>query len=455
MKLYSQALELRALRSIAVDINQSGPVSDLDTQPKTVVATYLMSALSKDSFHYAPCKAAYLRLVSLARSRSRIVSYEDLCEDPVLSSDFRDILSASEAKRVRSLSQARSLAEGLEQYRKARTLYDMSKTIIDQLKSDSVDVDALLEDVTARVTSARSVSADEETIHTVGHNANSDDLVEDAMSEDVEKLLMTGFTELDTRNGGLPAVGVLLIAATTSGGKSVFRMNLCSNLYKLNKVSVCTVSLEMGAAKEVRRMLSHMTQIPFWKYTRKKLTDEDRDISREAWAKFSKIGRKAKARFSILCPKRSMSIQSLLMLTKPYGYNVLAIDYIGLLEGTDGDDQHKVLARITRECKVFSAETNCLVILLAQLDSEDDRIRYSRGILEHVDNCLVWNYSKQAQKDLRVLPVQQKKARDQELFPFDLNERFDVMTVCNPSLTDSGPDHASEQHSEDVQYDVP
>lgn len=430
MKLYSQQSELRAIKSMAVANSGAGK---LEVNTATLVSSFLMASVDETFFHYEPCKAAYKRLVSVSRKRSRIVSYADLLEDPALNEEYRDILREYNKKPIQSKAGAVDLLEKLDEYRMTRTLFFMSKNIIETLKQPEVDVQVLLDDTTNALTQARARESMADMILTIGKDANDEglDLVNKALSPDNEKLLKTGYKEFDEKSGGLPSEGVFLLASTTSGGKSVTRMNLVNNLYKLNKVDVCTVSLEMNAVKETRRTLSWLTRLPFWKFVKNRISDSEHSLALKAWRKFHKFGVKFKCRYSLLCPTRSLSIDSLLMLVKPYKYKVLAIDYIGLLDGADGADQAKVLSAITRVCKIFSAENKCLVILLAQLDSDDDRIRYSKGILEHVDNCWIWNYSKQEQRDLKLLPVQQKKARDQELFNFELVERFDIMTVAN------------------------
>jgi replicative DNA helicase len=371
-------------------------------------------------------------LITVSRKRSKIISFDDLIEDPALNEEYRDILREFKKKPVKSQDAAKDLLDQLDAYRKTRHAYYLAKNVIDKLKEPEVDIDALLDETTDRLSHARSRETMVDALVTIGKDANAEDLAEEAMSPEDETLLKSGFTEFDSRNGGLPSEGVMLLAATTSGGKSVTRMNLMKNIYKLNSVSVCTVSLEMNAKKETRRMLSNLTGIPFWKFNKKRLRNEEKDIARKAWKKFHKFGVKNDCAYSLLCPTRSLSIQQLLMLVKPYKFRAIAIDYISLLDGTDSSDQWKVLSAITRECKVFSAENKCLVILLAQLDSEDDRIRYSKGILEHADNAWIWNYSKQEQRDMKTLPIKQLKARDQELFPFDLKEHFEIMTVLNP-----------------------
>jgi hypothetical protein len=137
----------------------------------------------------------------------------------------------------------------------------------------------------------------------------------------------------------------------------------------------------------------------------------------------------------------------LLMMMKPYGYKVIGIDYISLLEGVDEKDQWRALSAITRQAKIFSAENKCLVILLAQLDADDDRIRYAKGILEHADCAWTWNYYKAEVRETKTLPIRQLKARDQELFPFELREMFETMTIDNMEGSESNDSQASDSES--------
>lgn len=469
MKLYSQSLELRAIKSMAV---ASGEGSNLQVNSATHVSSFLLASVDDTFFHYEPCKAAYNRLITVSKKRSKVISYDDLLEDPALNEEYRDILREYKKKPVKTVDAAGELMQQLDTYRKTRSLYYMSKHVIDTLKEPEVDVDALLDETTDRLTQTRSRESMADLILTVGKDGNAHDLIDQALSPEDDLLLKTGFKEFDERNGGLPNEGVMLLAATTSGGKSVTRMNLMHNLYKLNKVSVGTVSLEMNAKKETRRLLSRLTGIAFWKFNKKRLKADEKEKAHLEWKRFFKFGIKNDCKYALMCPTRGLSIQQLLLLVKPYKFKVLAIDYIGLLEGVDGADQWKVLSSVTRECKVFSAENKCLVILLAQLDSEDDRIRYSKGILEHADNAWIWNYSKQEQRDLKTLPVKQLKARDQELFGFDLKEHFEIMTVLNMddptpdvkdlndttvsghSSTRTGDDDVDPLRDENVEYDV-
>lgn len=428
MKLYSQALELLALRSIAV----SGSVNKTPE-----AAAYLLGSMSDDFFYYEPASAALKRIRALARKHGEVPNYSELCEDPALDEDFRDVLREYEGVPIKSVRKAKRLFTKLDEYRKTRTLYTMCKSVIEDLTKPAVDVDALIESVSTTVTQARSSNQTDLQVSFIGPNANSCSSMRDSLTAEIETLLKTGFHELDERNGGMVAEGVHVIAATTSGGKSVVLQNLLYNLFKLNKVSVLNVSLEMTKPKLMRRIASMLTGIEFSKFVKRTATDEEIDAADEAWAKLHRFGEKHGCRFGLMCPVGSVTMEGVLATAKPYGFNVIGIDYAGLLEGMAGDDQWRALSECVRQAKIYSSATGSLVIILAQLDDATNKIRYSKGMLEHADSCWTWNYASPEVRDLKVIPVNQIKGRDAELFPFDLNEEFHIMRVTNPTTSDA------------------
>lgn len=449
MKLFSQALELKALRTMAVSngLRDGESATNLSADAAALRSSLILASVDESFFQYAPTKAAYKRLTQVAQKRSRILSYDQLVEDPSLDEEFRDILKEDKRKAAKSDTDTVELIAELDRYRKLRLMYEASKSCIESLKDSKADPDAMLEYLTGMVSAARSRDNLQDKILSLGEKSNALDLIDSVLTPETDVLIKTGYTEFDERNGGLPAEGVFILAGTTSGGKSVIRMNLCDYMYRVNHRSVLTVSLEMNATKEARRLISSRTRIPLWKFTKGQLTDDDRKKIRKSWKKYNKIGVENDCRYSLFCPTRGLTIDQLLLLIKPFDYSVVAIDYVSLLDGVDEKEQWKALSSIVRKCKIFSGENKCLVILLAQLDSEDDRIRYSRGMLEHADACWTWNYSKPEQRELRELPIQQRKARDQELFPFVLKEEFDIMRASNPDGADdsSGTEADAEQ----------
>ncbi len=433
MKLFSQSSELRAIKSITsrpakakkVDRYSAATVLNLDP------SSFLLSNLDASFFHYEPCKVAYERILVMVKKRSTFMTYADLLEDLSLNEEFRDILREYTKKPVADMEQATTLFETLGKYRKARILYFSAKHILDKLKSSEIDVDLILDETANSITEARTQSLDRDPVLIMGKDSNCDDLLARALSKDDDILLKTGFVEFDTRTGGMPSEGVLLLAGTTSGGKSTLRMNLLKNMYRLNKTDVATVSFEMNDKKESRRLLSCITGIPFWKFTKNLLTAQDEKLCEKAFANFNRFGRKNDCRYALMCPTRGLSIEQVFMLMAPYGFKVIAIDYVSLLDGVDEDNQARLLKSIVRAAKIFSGNEHCLVVLLAQLDSDANHIRYSRGMLEDADACWQWNYTAPEDRDRKRLPIKQKKARDGEIYDFELTENFAMMQVLN------------------------
>lgn len=415
MKLFSQNLEQIAIKSIC-DSSDEG------------VRAHILSSLDESYFHFEPCKAAYKRIHSIAKKRSLILSFTELVEDPALNEEFRDVLREAEPKTANSESRAKALVASLAEYRKTRMIYTMSKELVEALKQSEVDTEALLNKIVDTVTKARTTSDITQMVYTFGKGGTIDH-VSEALSVEDDILYKVGFSEIDNKNGGIPAQGVMIVAATTSGGKSTVLQNMLTNLYRLNRISVANVSLEMNQNKLIRRISSMLTGVPYWKFVKKALSKEERAETDVAWKKLHKFGIKHGIQYDLICPKSSLNITQLLTLLKPYGHKVIGIDYISLLEGVDTDNQWRELSSITRQCKIFSEQNECLIILLAQLDSEADKVRYSKGIVEHADAAWTWNYSKPEQRETKTLPVKQLKARDAELYSFELKEMFEVMTV--------------------------
>lgn len=439
MQLYSQDMELRCIATLT-----SSKI------PESVRST-LLGKLSKEFFHYPPCAAAFNRIDVIARKRFEIVDYADLLEDPALEEDFRDILRDSDIKRCKSKKQINRMIDSLDSYRKIRIVYEAANGALDRIEGDSLDIDSLLDDITTRITKARRDINEEDQFVTIGKRGNADELVHDVLNTVVDPMIKTGFSKYDDRNGGLPEEGVMIIAATTSGGKSTVLMNLLVNLYLLSKKRVGRISLEMGDKQEMQRLLARLSGVKFWKIKQNKLSPKEKQRIEKAFAEFNEFGEKNDCVFTSISPTRGMDIDDALRMVKPYGFDVLGIDYVSLLEGVDEDNQWRVLSSIVRQCKVFSRENKCLVIVLCQLDADTDRIRYSRGMKEHADVMWSWNYSKKEQREIQVLPLNVDKARDGELFGFELGERFDVMMVEN---IEGEPGYGDEEDEVDDDIDL-
>jgi replicative DNA helicase len=432
--LYDQDSELRCLKTLTEE-----------TIPSRIRST-LLGKLNKDHFYNAPTLAAFVRLDTLARKRFEIVDINSLVADPVIDEDLRDILKTQlrKCKPCKSKKSIDDLLDILERYRKIRAIYTIAKDSFEELEKPEVDVDKLLHSVTSAVARANASMVEEEFFLNFGHNDSSEGIVEKILTKQTSSRIKTGYTEYDNRNGGLPESGVMIIASTTSGGKSALAMNLGVSLYEKSKRSVLRISLEMDDTQETRRLASHLTQIQFNKFKNGTLSIAEKTRVRERFKKFRAHGIKHEIAYTTVSPRRGMTADDVFRMVKAYRYKIVMIDYIGLLKGMSHDDQWFNLSEIAATSKIFSRETDSLVVILAQLDDTSEKLRYSRGIKEHADTVWQWNYSKPEQRELRILPVRCEKDRDGEIFNFELAERYDIMTAENM------PDAANSYEASDT-----
>lgn len=436
--LFDQDTEIRCIKTLTDESIPAG------------IRSTLLGKLTKEHFYHAPTEAAFRRIDTLAKKRFEIIDLNSLAADPTIDEDLRDVLKKNvrKAKACKNKKQIGNLIEILERYRKIRALYGLSKATFDELDKPEVDIDALLSKVTETVARANASLADDQFFLNFGTNDTSAKVVDNVINRVVSPRIKTGYVVYDKRNGGLPEHGVFIISATTSGGKSVVAMNLSVSLYRKAKKSVCRISLEMDDEQETRRLASHLTGISFNKFKENKLSNNDKIKVKEAFEKFTAFGKKHGIVYTTVSPSRAVSIHDVFRMIKPFAYQIVMIDYIGLLAGMDHESQWFQLSEIAAISKRFSREgSKCLVVILAQLDDTTDKLRYSKGIKEHADTMWQWNYTKQEQRELRILPIRVEKDRDGEVFNFELAERYDVMTAEN--MPDSQAEYSSEDEDDD------
>lgn len=427
MQIHSPTAELRALLTVTTK------------KLKENQRILWLGKLNKDHFHTPVMRQAFERITSLARKRFKIVSWKSLLEDPSLDEDFREILAEADEKPCLKKSQLKETLETLEEFRKIRVMRSVAERIYVALEQTSCDAENLLTQVTQEITKATAAKHQDVSFLRFGKDANSKEVTDRICRNETLPRIPTGLAEYDKTNGGLPDTGVVFLAATTSGGKSIVSMNMGLHMFLKQHLSVFRVSLEMQEIQESQRLYSHLTGIPLKRFKHAKLTSEDKRKVRTAEKMMAEHGEKHSIHHTIHCPKGGLSMEEALQLAKPFGYKVIIIDYIGLLNEDSGKEQWKSLMDAARIAKNYTQETGALVILLAQLDDEKEAMRYSKGMKEHADVVIQWNYSRPEQREVRKIPMLVSKDRDGETnFMFEMDERFDIMTVYNPGEQQSG-----------------
>jgi replicative DNA helicase len=412
MKLFSAMSEMKAIRTIC--------------EAKQSISGLVLASLDDKSFHYPPAREAYRRILGIVRNTGNVPDYAEICSDPTIGEDSRKLLLKSDHEAIHSSSKAQSLLRALNKYRQLRGIVRIAENSIKSLEADSVDPDVVLDEMSDALAEVRSrVHANRSMIH-LGKGNNAGALVKKILSGDKPNLIPTGFKAYDDVNGGIPD-GLFVMAATTSGGKSTMVGNLLKNTALKACENSINVSLEMSDEETLSRDLAQQSGIDMKKFSLKKFADGERKQVKKAYKRMVKTLKGSDTRYTIFSPDEDLTIEELLFLLKPYGYKVIAIDYISLLKGSDGDDQWKQLSRIARFCKVFARVHKVVIVLLAQLSEAGD-VRYAKAIKEHANNMWTWVMTEEA-RDTGIIEVKQPKARNQEPHTFYLKIEFDKMLV--------------------------
>jgi len=146
------------------------------------------------------------------------------------------------------------------------------------------------------------------------------------------------------------------------------------------------IPLEMTAEECTGRLMANLAKIDVSKFLLRKVTTNERKKAWDTYKKWVLDLKNNDVRWTIYRPEIDVSIEDVMFMLKPYGYDVILIDYISLLKGVDGDDQWRQLGNVARFAKTWAANNNIVVVLLVQVGL-DGAIRYARSIGEHSNNC--------------------------------------------------------------------
>ena len=247
------------------------------------------------------------------------------------------------------------------------------------------------------------------------------------------KVVRSGFRDFDLVNGGFLPGSLVVLAATTGGGKSAMSVQLALNMVKTGH-NVCIVPLEMSTKEVLSRAVSNISDITVGKYlypplndNKPPLTKKEIQRTKDRWGAFEKLLVSLKSSLRIYEPEADLTMDELLTVLQPHNDTVVIVDYISLLRGVDGDDSWRQLGNAARLAKIWARNNKRVVILIAQL-SEQGAIKYSRTIKEHADNMWSWIYTEE-NKETGILEITQQKARNQREFNFQLGHDFSVMKL--------------------------
>lgn len=412
MRLYSPKLELTTLRSVMSGDDR--------------VASWILPRVTEEHFDLDTTKETYKRMMALVRRDGQIPHWDDIVEDMKLSQDTREELTSAPVEAIRSRKLARRIVDKLDEYRRVRVFYDASRHIAKVLKADKVDLDELTDHIGDFLFRARTASDLSECMIHAGDDKLDVNFVRSMLVGREQEFLPTGYKAFDTKNQGVPRGSLWLMAGTTGGGKTTLLNNVLVHQARIG-AKVCGVSLEMSREHNLRRILSNLTEIPLSILNNAKaLTNDQRSRVLKTWIEYHKQVKRNGGRLTLLSPEEDVSMEDTLTLLKPYEYDNIGIDYVGLLKGMDGEDQARRLGSATRYAARYAATNDSIVTVLAQL-SADGLIRYSRAMQEHAALAWQWSYVYGGdEREAKMITVKQPKARQLQAFDFNLMERFEI-----------------------------
>ena len=412
--------------------------------------------------HFA-CKEPaemYRRIMGLISNDKAIPTVQVLRTDPTLSVESQNILTA-DPEYCLTEQDAEALVDQLEQFRQIRVVYDGAAELTRNVKDTTPESIQAATGIMERIISQTRSKFEDSNMVISGKGGTDKDLIDLILSDDKPDRVLTGFREFDKATNGFARKDLVLIAATSGGGKTVMAEQLAINMYHRTgqNRSIAIVSFEMDKEEIYARLTSNLTQYDFSKVYLRDLTPEKRAVCREKLEEFGRHGAEHGNRFLVWCPTADITPAQVGAFLKPGNYDVVFIDYVGLVAPEQKKDLWENLGDITRGFKSVARQNNCVVIVMAQLDEDTNKVKYSKAMKHHSSYVWKWNYGPE-QAENKQVQVQQEKARHCRSFPFTLKANFETMSFYDippefPRMRDvtSKEENETTQRSRQPLYD--
>jgi replicative DNA helicase len=280
-----------------------------------------------------------------------------------------------------------------------RQLIKAAETIIDDVKSGTTELDALLDKAERLVFEVTQKEISSEPCHL---NNLLLQIVSDLEKD--KKLfdgVLTGFRDLDDLITGLPNSSLIIIAGRPSMGKTSFALNIAAHVSANQNVGALIFSLEMPKDQVAQNLLCSWLSINPRKIRNGLLPPEEylritQEVARLGMAPLFIDDSASPSLREIRAKMRRLKVK--------YNIGLIIIDYIQLLENADerrSENRQQEVSQISRGLKTMAREFNVPVIALSQLnrsvDARDDhRPRMSdlreSGALEQDADLILFLY---------------------------------------------------------------
>jgi replicative DNA helicase len=195
---------------------------------------------------------------------------------------------------------------------------------------------------------------------------------------------------IDHYTGGMRANELWVVAAPTSGGKTVLMLQFLASVLKLGKRAVM-FSLETDADRIHGRLACSTQNIPMGRL----MGNAGEVMCKADFLKIKDyVNDSKKADSLIICDSDSITLDDieakLARISEIGTFDCVIIDYIQLVELADGKDlpRHEQIAKVTRRLKQLAKRYQVPIITASQLN-DDGRLRESRAIGMDADVVLM------------------------------------------------------------------
>ncbi|WP_228060178.1 replicative DNA helicase [Plectonema radiosum] len=178
----------------------------------------------------------------------------------------------------------------------------------------------------------------------------------------------TGFYDLDAVIGGFKPGKLITIAGRPAMGKSSFLGNLALNISSQERLPTVIFSLEMGKEEWGDRFLANDMPI-------ESSFLQNGNINKSQWELLAQSINKLSELPIYIDDSPVLTLNSIRskvkqLIAKHDRIGMIGIDYLQLMEGTDGDSFNLAfqIGKITRGLKQLARECNTTVVILSQLN---------------------------------------------------------------------------------------
>jgi len=418
-KLTNSSLELSYLKAIC----------DISERDKGI-ACAMLSVLD-DSYFFSPVsKIVFEKLRKTYDKTGNIINFDLIATDTNIKDEDKDIIKSIDNVNINEKNY-REAFNNLDILRKGRALQSIAQSINDKLLAgDTTNLEKLFNDTVRTLTNSQTAKEDEDCYTIIGKGENYDGKMMKLLSGQALKFMPSGFNGWDSRNNGLPLGKLGIVAATSGGGKSLMGIQLALNVANYGN-AVCVVPLEMNSIDMLHRIAANKTHLTMSEIAKGKDIDrENRLRAFKALKAYSKTLENKNASITIYNPKDDLDMEGLLLRLDQKRYDMVIIDYIGLLKGFEGDNQWRKMSEAMRTAKVWAESRMTTVIVMAQLN-DDMMLKFSKSMKDHADLMWSWNPGKisQLENGEAIIRIEPQKGRNQEQAVFYLHSSFKKMQM--------------------------